>query len=496
MSQRSYFDAIFDPDTVAVVGASNALDKWGAGIFSRLLVAPNVKNVYPINKTSDEVQGVQAYASIKDAPGEIDFVVIAIPYEGVPEVIDDCVDKGVRTILIITAGLGETGPEGAALERQVADKAAEAGIRLIGPNCMGHFNTANDLSTMRMGGAVKKGEVGVISQSGGFAMNILMSGIEAGIGFTKFVSVGNEADLHFEDFLEYFLEDDDTKLVTGYIEGLRNGREFLRIAKKYTKKKPIVVVKVGRTKAGARAARSHTSAIAGSDEIANGMFKQAGVIRVDEIEGLFDVAAALLRSPLPKGNRVAILTGGGGLGCVTSDACGRMGLDVAPLMPETIEKLNKVLPDRWPHGNPVDTVASGMVTFPCIWPLIEDDNIDALMVIGGLGPMMMRPRKWMKDVSSYPPDQRSQMEESMQAHMKMMEAMQSKQMVHVDRIVEYMEKHKKPIISVTRVPDEAKETPYYTKLVDAGVIFSPTPERGSKLLAYLVEYSRYVNESR
>lgn len=492
----SYFDAIFDPENVAVVGASNALGKWGAGIFSRLLVAPNVKNVYPINKTSDKVQGIQAYKSIKDTPGEIDFVVIAIPYEGVPGVIDDCVDKGVRTILIITAGLGETGPQGAALERQVADKAAEAGIRLIGPNCMGHFNTANDLSTMRMGGAVKKGEVGVISQSGGFAMNILMSGIEAGIGFTKFVSVGNEADLHFEDFLEYFMEDEETKLVTGYIEGLRNGREFLRIAKKYTKKKPIVVVKVGRTKAGARAARSHTSAIAGSDEIANGMFRQAGVIRVDEIEGLFDVAAALLRSPLPKGNRVAILTGGGGLGCVTSDACGRMGLDVAPLMPETIEKLNKVLPDRWPHGNPVDTVASGMVTFPCIWPLIEDDNIDALMVIGGLGPMMMRPRKWMKDVSSYPPDQRSQMEESIQAQMKMMEAMQSRQMEHVDKILEYMAKYEKPIISVTRVPDELKETPYYTRLVDAGVIFSPTPERGSKLLAYLVNYSHYVNGSR
>ncbi|MEE8399407.1 MAG: CoA-binding protein, partial [Desulfobacterales bacterium] len=180
----SYFDAIFDPETVAVVGASNNLGKWGAGIFSRLLVARNVKNVYPINKTADTVQGIEAYTSIKDAPGQIDFVVIAIPYEGVPGVIDDCVDKGVTAILIITAGLGETGPEGAALERQVADKAAEAGIRLIGPNCMGHFNTANDLSTMRMGGAVKKGEVGVISQSGGFAMNILMSGIEAGIGFT------------------------------------------------------------------------------------------------------------------------------------------------------------------------------------------------------------------------------------------------------------------------------------------------------------------------
>lgn len=489
---RSYFDAIFDPESVAVVGASNDLGKWGAGIFSRLLMAPNVKRLFPINKTSEKVQGEKAFTSIRDVPGEVDFVVIAIPYEGVPDVIDDCVNKGVRTILIITAGLGETGPEGAALERQVAEKAAAAGIRLIGPNCMGHFNTANGLSTLRMGAAIQGGEIGVISQSGGFAMNILMSGMEAGIGFTKFVSVGNEADLHFEDFLEYFLEDEDTKLVTGYIEGLRNGRKFFDIARKYTREKPIVVVKVGKTEAGARAAKSHTSAIAGSDEIVDGMFRQCGVIRVNEIESLFDVAAALRRSPLPRGNRVAILTGGGGLGCVTSDACGQVGLNVGPLLPETIEKLNKVLPDRWPHGNPVDTVASGMVTFPCMWPLIEDDTIDALMVIGGLGGMMMRPRQWMMDTSGYPPDQRSQMEEAIQTQLKMMEMMEKQQMQHADTIIEYMEKYKKPIISVAQVSDELKEMDFYKRLIAAGVIFSPTPERAAKMLAHLVAYSQYV----
>jgi len=487
-----YFKAIFDPETVAVVGASNALGKWGAGIFSRLLVAPNVKKAYPVNTTSDIVQGIKAYRSVKDIPENVDLVVIAIPYEGVLDVIEDCVDKGVKAILIITAGLGETGPEGAALEKQVAEKAAGAGIRLIGPNCMGHFNMANGLSTLRMGAPVGKGEVGVVSQSGGFAMNILMSGIEAGIGFTKFVSVGNEADLHFEDFLEYFLEDEDTKLITGYIEGLRKGREFFRIAKKYTKTKPIIVVKVGRTEAGAKAARSHTSAIAGSDEVVDGLFRQSGVIRVDEIESLFDVATALLRSPLPRSNRVAILTGGGGLGCVTSDACGDAGLDVAPLSDETIEKLNKILPERWPHGNPVDTVASGMVTFPCTLPLIEDENIDALIIIGGLGPMMMRPMRWMTDVSGYPSDQRSQIEEAMQAQMKMMDDMQSQQLAYVDTIIEHMGTYKKPIIIVGKIPDEMKDMPLFTKLTSAGVLFQPTPERAAKLLAYLVEYNRYL----
>jgi len=486
-------DLIFNPETVAVVGASNALGKWGAGIFSRLRVAPNVKSLYPVNKTSDEVQGVKAYPTVRDLPETVQFVVIAIPYEGVPGVIDDCVDRGVKTILIITAGLGETGPEGAELERQVAEKASRAGIRLIGPNCMGHFNSANGLSTLRMGLPTEGGEVGVISQSGGFAMHILQSGNQAGVGFSKFVSVGNEADLHFEDFLEYFLEDDDTKIITGYIEGLRKGRDFFRLAKEYTKKKPIVVVKVGRTEAGARAARSHTSAIAGSDEIYDVMFRQAGVIRVDEVEELFDVAAALLRQPLPRGNKVAILTGGGGFGCVTSDACARLGLDVAPLSPRTIERLSEVLPDRWPHGNPVDTVASGWVTYPCIWPLIEDDNIDSLMVIGGIGSMMM-PRRMMMDTSGFPPDQRDQAEEAFKEQMKAMEARQEQEMENIDRIVECMDKYQKPIIIVGGVSEEMKTSPTYKKLIDSGVSFQPTPERGAKMLAHLVEYSRYVNE--
>jgi len=488
-----HFDVIFNPETVAVVGASNALDKWGAGIFSRLLIAPEVKSIYPVNNKSVEVQGVKAYPTVRDLPERVDFVVIAIPYEGVLQVIKDCAEKGIKAALIITAGLGETGPEGAELERQVAAVASQAGIRLIGPNCMGHFNTANGLSTLRMGMPIGKGGVGVISQSGGFAMHILQSGTELGVGFSKFVSVGNEADLHFEDFLEYFLKDDDTKIITGYIEGLRKGRDFFRLAREYSKKKPIVVYKVGRTEAGARAARSHTSAIAGSDEICDAMFRQAGVIRVGEVEELFDVAAALLGQPLPRGNRVAILTGGGGFGCVASDACAELGLNVAPLSPQTIKRLDEVLPARWPHGNPVDTVASGWVTFPCIWPLIEDDNFDALMVLGGIGQMGMR-RRMMTDTSSFPSHLRAQADEAFRAQMEAMEARENEEMENIDRIIEYRNKYQKPIIVTGNVSGDMKESPVYKKLSENGITFQPTPERGAKVLAHLVRYSSYVND--
>ena len=325
------FDAIFNPETVAVVGASNALEKWGAGIFTRVLSSPTITRLYPINKTSAEVQGVKAYRSVRDLPEPVDFAAIVIPYPDVPEVIRDCVARGVKVALIITAGLGETGEEGARLEREILEIARRGGMRLIGPNCMGHFNMANDFSTIRAPLPIARGNIGVISQSGGFAMHILMCGMEVGAGFSKFVSVGNEIDLHFEDFLEYLGKDDETKVITGYIEGLRKGKDFFQLAKEISKNKPIVVVKVGRTEAGAKAARSHTSAIAGSDLVYDAMFRQSGVIRVDEVEELFDVASALLRQPLPKGNRVAVLTSGGGFGCVTSDACERMGLKLASL---------------------------------------------------------------------------------------------------------------------------------------------------------------------
>ena len=487
-----HFELMFDPETVAVVGASNALDKWGAGIFARVLRAPTVKRVYPVNNKVAEVQGVKAYPTVKDLPEVVDFIVIAVPYPGVPQVIRDCVDKGVKAALIITAGLGETGEEGVETEREIVNTARQGGLRFVGPNCMGHFNAANDFSTLRMPIPIGKGQVGVIAQSGGFAGHILQCGAEMGVGFSKLVSVGNEADLRFEDFLEYLAQDDDTKVITGYIEGLKDGRKFFGLAKDITRRKPIVVTKVGRTEAGTRAAWGHTGHMAGSDVIYDAMFKQAGVIRVDEVEDLFDVAGALLRQPLPKGNRVAILTGGGGFGCVTADACERLGLDLAPLSPQTIERLNAVLPARWPHGNPVDTVAAGFVTYPCIWPLLEDDNLDALLVIGGIGmtAMWARQAASMQSLVGQIDDAPSFMEQAE----RMMRARQEEEVKDLDKLFEYMDRCQKPVIISGRVTEDMRSSPIFEKLQENGILMYPTPERATKVLAHLVEYSRYLNQ--
>ncbi|MFC2012352.1 acetate--CoA ligase family protein [Chloroflexota bacterium] len=473
----NHFETIFNPESVAVVGASNNLEKWGGGVFNSVLRASSIKRIYPVNKNSPEVQGVKTYPTVRDLPEKVDFVVIVIPFPDVPDIVRDCVEMEVKAALIITAGLGETGGHGAELQEEIVRTAKKSELRLIGPNCMGHFNTANGFSTVRMGLPIDKGEIGIISESGGFSAHILQCGTEMGVGFSKFVSTGNEADLHFEDFFEYLAQDDDTRVITAYIEGLREGRRFFNLAKDITRKKPVVVVKVGKTEAGAKAARSHTSAIAGSDRIYDAVFKQTGVIRVDEVEELFDVASALLRQPLPRGNRVGILTFGGGFGCVASDACERLGLDVAPLSPHTIERLNEVLPDRWPHANPVDTVGYGFVTYPCLWPLMEDDGLDALLVIGGIGQMGMRGRRIGRP--GPPPDQQPEEQAFIMR--------QKEEQKNINQLFEYMDRYQKPVIIFNRRATAIKDRqgnslPTYS-----------TPDRAAKVLAHLVEYSRYLN---
>jgi acyl-CoA synthetase (NDP forming) len=359
---------------------------------------------------------------------------------------------------------------------------------------MGHFHGINGFSTLRMTFQIEKGGIGVISQSGGFAMHILMAGMDMGVGFSKFVSVGNEADLHFEDFLAYMARDEDTKVITGYIEGLRKGREFLRLAKEITKKKPMVVVKVGRTEAGAKAARSHTSAIAGTDIVYDAAFKQAGVLRVDSVEELFDVASALLRQPLPKGNRVGIITSGGGFGCVISDACERLGLKVAPISRQTIERLNKILPDRWPHANPVDTVATGFanVTYDCIWPLMEDPNLDALFIIGGIGMSAMFPRFGGDHLNAVLP-QADNPNSLIDFAQQMFSAMAKTEMEGLDKLFESMDKYKKPIIISTPINETIRSSPVFQKLQKNGVMMYATPERAATVMAKLVEYNLYLN---
>ncbi|MBN2240400.1 MAG: CoA-binding protein [Dehalococcoidales bacterium] len=487
-----HFEALFNPQSVAVVGASNSLDKWGAGVFASILRSSKIKRLYPVNNKTDIVQGKKTYPTVRDIPDEIDFAAIVVPFNYVLDVVKDCVAKGVKSALVITAGLGETGEEGAALQKEIVETARAGGMRFVGPNCMGHFNTASSFSTARGGGmTLAKGNIGVISQSGGFAGHILQCGTEMGVGFSKFVSTGNEADLHFEDFFEHYAQDENTKVITAYIEGLREGPRFFKLAREITRNKPVVVVKVGRTSAGVKAARSHTSAIAGADNVYDAMFKQSGVIRVDEVEELFDVASGLLHMPLPKGNKVGILTFGGGFGCVTSDACENAGLEVAQLSPYTIEALNKVLPERWPHANPVDMVGFGEVTYPCLWPMIEDENIDSLIVIGGIAQMGMRQRmqRMMQDSFEEQDNPPSFMEQAEERMREMEEAEQK----NLAKLYRYMKKYQKPLIIFNRHSSQMKDLPVFNELKKNGIMMYPTPERAAKVLAHLSKYGMYLN---
>jgi len=484
MNLIQHLDYLFNPRSVAVIGASNIPGKWGCDILN-LLLTRGQRKVYPINKNRAEVLGVKAYPSLVEVPGPVDFAVITVSSEALPAAMEDCVLKGVKTALIISGGFAETGKEGAKAEQKVVEIARRGGIRFIGPNCAGHFNTHSNLFTATYCPPVKQGPVAFVTQSGNLGLTVLAMGCEMGLGFSKYVSSGNEADLHFEDYLEYLGQDEETKVILGYVEGLREGKRFLKLAREITRKKPVVIMKVGRTDSGARAARSHTAALSGSDEISDAAFKQAGVIRVDEVSELIEVALVLLGQPLPRGNRVAVLTVGGGLGVVAADALKKHGLELPALSPATIDKLNSRLSGRWSRGNPVDS--SGDLSYPCLLPLMEDENIDAVVITCAV---------WaatgFSAFMSTPPWDRSNLTDLDQ----LIQDIEEESLRNLDVTMELMKRYKKPVILSAWVNSEVKGSELYKKLEGNYLTPYPTPDRAAKALARLVEYSEYLGIAR
>src|SRR4030042_1969114 len=299
----------------------------------------------------------------------------------------DCVQKGIKALVVISGGLAETGEEGARVQGEVVKIARSGGIRFIGPNCMGHFDTSTNLFTVPYLPPVKRGSLGVITQSGNASQTIIHQASEVGLGFSKYISSGNEADLHFEDYLEYLGRDDETEIILGYVEGLREGRRFFELAREISKKKPIVIMKAGRTEAGARAAQSHTASLAGSDAVSESAFRQCGVIRVDEIAELVDVALILLGQPKPRGRRVGGYSTGGGAAVIAADVLMRQGLELPSLSPATIKKLDSMMSQRWSKVNPVEN-GGDFFDYNCVWALLEEERVDATVVIGGGGAAM------------------------------------------------------------------------------------------------------------
>ena len=480
MNLVQHLDHLFAPRSAAVIGASSVPGKWGCDILN-LLLTRGERQVYPINKNKAEVLGVKAYRNIREVPGPVDFAAITVAADALPEAMEDCASKGVKTALVISGGFSETGSDGAQLERTVAEIARRGGIRFIGPNCAGHVNTSSELYTAPYLPPMEKGPVSFISQSGNLALMVLAMAHEAGLGLSKYISSGNEADLHFEDYLEYLGQDDDTKIIMGYVEGLREGRRFLELAGKITKEKPVIILKGGGSECGARACRSHTAALSGSDEICDAAFEQSGVIRVEEVSDLIDVPLALLGQPLPRGRGVAVLTVGGGFGVIAADSLRRYGLDVPQLSPATIDRLSSVLSGRWSRGNPVDT--SGDISYPCLLPLMEDENVDAVLVAGpiwtpfGFAGLMSTP-PWERDYSVDPD--------------RLLQGISEEYAGNLETIAELMAVYQKPVVFSVWVSDEVRSGDVYRMMVRNHLAPYPTPDRATRALARLVQYSEYL----
>ncbi|MBX3082031.1 MAG: acetate--CoA ligase family protein [Anaerolineae bacterium] len=377
-------ETFFQPKSVAVVGASANPDKLGHAVLKNAVESQYKGTLYPINPKADTILGWKAYPSVQALPEVPDLAVVVIPYPQVPAAIEDCGKKGVPSVVIISAGFREAGMEGMAREVEVIKLAKQYNIRLIGPNCLGLIDAFTPLNVTFATGTPPKGPIAFMSQSGALGTAILdwsMAGSR--IGFSKFISLGNKADVSEIDLMQALVDDPDSKVILAYSEGLPNGQEFMRVAREVSRKKPIVLVKSGVTAAGSRAVSSHTGSLAGSEQAYKAAFRQAGVLRADNLEDLFDYALGFAYQPLLKGNKIAIVTNAGGPGILCTDALERAGMSLARLEPETTKKLQEFLPDAASAANPVDVLGDAMADRYrfALQHTINDPNVDGMIVI-------------------------------------------------------------------------------------------------------------------
>lgn len=377
------FANFFCPRSVAVVGASRDETKVGHTIVDNIINSGYKGKLYLINPNADDIHGIQCFKAISEVNDDIDLAIIVIPSKFILQALEDCAVRNTKFAIIISAGFKEIGKEGAALERELIKKAKELQIRILGPNCLGMIDFNCPINCSFSPNMPEKGSIGFISQSGALGTAILDWAKTNNIGLSKFVSMGNKADISEIDFFDDWLYDESTKVITAYIEGVTDGKEFMRVCSKVTKDKPIIVIKSGNTDAGAKAVSSHTGTLAGSSKAYEAAFKQTGIIRAKTVKDLFNIATAFAKQPLPKGNNVAIITNAGGPGIMASDACEENNIKLAKIKPETVEKLKTFLPSAANFYNPVDILGDALAdrygkTFEV---LLKDEDIDALIVL-------------------------------------------------------------------------------------------------------------------
>ena len=376
-------DYVFNPGSIAFVGATEAKVKWGFIVLNNLLLGGYEGRLYPVNPGHKSIMGFKCYPSVRDITDDVDLAVFTIPGKQVVRAIDDSVAKGVKAALVISAGFRELGGEGAELEKELVRKADAAGMVLVGPNGQGVACPKNRLYLWMPNFFPPDGPIGFVSQSGNILNMLIGQALETGFGVSKAVSSGNEAQLKTEDFLTYFADDAETEVIVSYIEGLEDGRRFLELAREATHLKPIVLLKGGRSSGGVKAARSHTGAMAVEGQLFDSACRQAGITVTRTIQEAGSTASAFVNRPLPRGRRVAIVTGGGGLGVIAADACADHGLGVAEFSRETLESIGRLLPDHWVPGNPVDLVAGLDLTVikPVLETIMRSGEADSILFI-------------------------------------------------------------------------------------------------------------------
>ena len=380
---RASLEPFFQPRSVAVVGASRRRGSIGGELFRNILAADFAGSVYPVNRNGDAVAGVHGHRKLAEIAEDVDLAVICVPGEKVLEAAEDALAAGVRALVVISAGFAETGSEGTERQEQLLALVRTHGARLLGPNCLGIASSSVHLNATFAPRSFPAGKIGFSSQSGALGLALLERAEASGLGVTSFVSIGNKADVSSNDLLEWWEDDEETELVTLYLESFGNPRAFARIARRLARRKPILALKGGTTRAGIRAAGSHTAALAGSDAAADALFAQAGVIRARTLDELIDVASLLSAQPVPRGRRAAIVTNAGGLGILAADACEALGLELPSPSEETQATLATILPAEASAGNPIDLLggANAENFEKALPPVLADPAFDAAIVL-------------------------------------------------------------------------------------------------------------------
>jgi acyl-CoA synthetase (NDP forming) len=482
---------LFYPKSIAFIGASAEISKWGQLMYSNVIAGNYQGKVYLVNPKGEEIAGKQVFKSVMAIPDSVDLAVITVPARRVLPIIDELKEKKIKYVLLISSGFGETGVEGKTLEEELIKKACEAGILILGPNTMGICNPYLSFYCTGTHVRPKAGDTTLVSQSGNMGTQLLAFAEEEGIGIRAFSGSGNEAMITIEDYMECFEVDDMTKTVVMYIESIKNGRRFFEAAKRVGRKKPVIALKGGRTQAGASAAASHTGAMASNIKIFEAACKQAGVIQAQQSMDLLDLSAAFSSLPLPQGNRVAILTLGGGWGVVASDLCTENGLVVQPLSERIIEKFNHWLPPFWSHANPVDLVAemNTDIHIAIADELLQWEECDAIIHMGIIGRRTMIKSVLESTIIVDKAYDKAFKDDSL-------ELLKAYEHELVVKTVGIMGKYHKPVIGVYLLTDDMTRTVIEIDNEKYRGIVFPSPERAVKALAKMYQYSQWLKGAK